>query len=334
MFEKNRSDSRSFKIKEGADVSLLKRGKVWAAIRVGDLVGFVDSKEIARNCKSTAPEEVVVFDESIDGPVASVERGDGPGVLLLTFSLEGNAPTGVADAYFQNLWERTGLYRPDAGKLDDESLRKLPWKKAVDASLQRAKGADMAYVLIGRVSIDDTPPPAGQVVAESYVLQLGIYDTKSGKLLKGVRVKPSTRLDDRWAENALSKLLPEIAAAPGSRNPEPPRQVEVAQPAEQAPTTARGPSEGAWVERSWLANPYGFVALGVGLLAGGGGAALAFIALDENEQANATPAVNDARAERRSDALWKGATADALGVVAVAALATSAVVFITRAGIE
>lgn len=351
MYESNRSDSRSWRVKPGATVSILKKGKTWAAVRVEDLQGFVKSSEITGACARRDDDDDGIGrgqdgdqghdlgegGEGGDGPAEAVERGDGPGVLLLPFHLEGAAPAGDADALADDLFARLAFYRPDAGRLGAEGSRDRPWKEQIASSARRARAADTAFVLVGRVAIEPAPVGGRRDDLDRYLLQLAVVDAKSGKVLKAVRAHPTLRPGDTWAELALAALLPSVPAAPGSKlpvvGPKPGFEVAPVKKAEGAKKTEATPST-TWEETPWFANAWGYVSFGVAAVAGAGAGVAGMIALDDNEAANAAAETSPLRSERRNAALAEALTADALTVVAAGAAVTGLVVFVTRAGLE
>jgi hypothetical protein len=326
MYEKNRSDSRSWRIKPGAEVSVLKRGKTWAALRVGDLQGFVKSDELRGNC---------VARQADDGGVVTdpVERGEGPGLLVLPMQRDGAVPPGEADALLDELFTRVAYYRPDAALAPPAPKTKKTWKKQVEDGARSAKLAETRFALIGRVA--PAPAESGASSDARYLVELAIVDARTGKLLKGVRARPTMRPNDTWAELALEALLPVLPAAPESRLPSISRpSLEVAPNEAPAPERAKPVDLEPVRETPWIANGWGWLSLGIAALAGGGAVVAGMFALDENEAANATPATDPARSERRNLALAEAITADALTAVAASAAVTGIVVFATRAGLE
>jgi hypothetical protein len=341
MYEQNRSDSKSWRVKPGADVSILKKGKTWAAVRVGDLQGFVKTDEVGPACaaKKAAPDsdDGNNTSEAPTTPAAqeSVDRGDGPGVLFLPFGLDGAAPAGSADALAEALWERLSYYRPDAARLGaDASARDKPWKDLVAASAKRAHGVETAYVIVGRLSIEAPSPDAP--LEDKNLLQLAVVDSKSGHVLKGVRIRPTTKASDPWAEKVLADLLPAMATAPGAKVPTKADKLEV--PAAPQPTPGSPPAKHTDATPTpptpWFANGWGYAALAGTALFGAGSGVAGRLALDDNARANDTVQIDPRRATLRNGALGEAITADSLGVVAVGAGVTTIVVFATRAGLS
>ena len=56
MFEQTRSDSKAWRLKPGAVVSVLRTGKVWTHLRLADLEGFDRQEELKPACQSVLPE--------------------------------------------------------------------------------------------------------------------------------------------------------------------------------------------------------------------------------------------------------------------------------------
>lgn len=333
MFEETRSDSKAYLLKEGAALSVLKRGKTWAAVRIEDLTGFVKSDDIARSCVvvSGVPES---RGEGGGGEpqVEAVERGEGPGLLLSPFHLEGAAPAGPADALLDALFDRAAFFRPDAGRVGLEGKRDLPWKKLVEAVAKRARGAEMAYALAGSLSVE--PPTKEDPLTERYLLQLAIVDAKTGKVLKGARVRPTLNPQDDWADRALAVLLPTLATAPGARLPPPPTQKTELQPLpELAPAAPTAPPLPAEERPGWYANVWGYLALGAAAAAGTAAGVVGWFALGENDEAAARVQTDPERPTQQQSALALAITSDALTVTASAAALTGVVLFATGAGL-
>lgn len=208
MFEQTRSDSKAWRLKPGATVSVLRTGKVWTHLRLADLEGFARQDELKPACEFVVPEagEVEVTVE--------VERGDGPGVLLLPFLLEKNAPAGEADAVADLFFERLAIYRPDAARLPLSTTRDaVKWKAHTEAAAVAARSAGLTYAIIGQASVDAS---GGK---PALVLNLAVVDARAKKILKGIKVRPTLKPEDLWMENALAVLLPYLSAAPGAKAP-------------------------------------------------------------------------------------------------------------------
>lgn len=354
MYEQNRSDSKSWRIKEGATVSVLKQGKTWAAVRVEDLRGFVKSDEIRGACNAQSGSAALDGDGSDGGDgdsarpsdevvsVEEVERGEGPGVLFLPFALEGAAPAGNADQLLSTLYDRGAYYRPDAARLPVEGSRAVEWKALVTTAARRARGADVAFVIVGRLAMEAPKPEAPLV--ERHLLQLGVVDAKTGNVLKAVRIRPTLDIRDVWADKALASLLPSIPAAPNSKLP-----VIGAEGFEVAPNSAASTSTSSAAanpppprhaadddagEPSALANPWGWLALGGAVALGAGSGVAGYLALAENARANETSAANPAHATARNTALAEAVTSDALAIAAVGVGVAGVIVFATRAGLD
>lgn len=336
MYEQNRSDSKSWRIKSGAGVSVLKKGATWGAVRVGDLQGFVKTDELDRACVPDAARKEAASEGADTEASEAVERNEGPGVLFLPFTLEGAAPAGNADALLEVLYNRGAYYRPDAARLagdpDASGARNEPWKTQIALSAKRARGAETQFVIVGRLAMEAPKPDAP--LEERHLLQLAAVEAKTGKVLKAIRIRPTTKPGDNWAEKALSSLLPTLPAAPGSKLPVAAEQLELAPVHSDAPPVApqrSAPVDGD-TQSSWAGNPWGWLALGTAAALGAGSGLVGLVALSENTRANETAAADPAQAERRNTALTEAITADALGVVAAGALVTSVIVFATRAG--
>lgn len=364
MYEQNRSDSKSWRLKDGAQVSVLKKGKTWAAVRVGDLRGFVKSDEMAAACVPEAGSAPLSSgagggggggggDGGLEGAqvstVEEVERGEGPGVILLPFALEGAAPAGNADALFDTLYDRTAFYRPDAAKLalEEGAARAIDWKATVAVGARRATGAGTAYAIVGRVSLEPARPD--KPLEDRHLLQLAVVEAKSGNVLKAIKIRPTLNVRDNWAEKALAALLPALAAAPNSKLPvlDAPLEVAPVKGATGADPNGSGagaPDGGALTRKetrpvdeeppSALANPWGWLTLGGAVALGAGSGIVAVLALDENNRANELSAADPTQAERRNTALTEAVTADALAVAAVGVGVASVLVFTTRAGMS
>lgn len=335
MYEENRSDSKSYLLKEGASLSVLKRGKTWAAVRIEDLTGFVKTEDIKKSCIAVAGVADTPATEGGDASVEAVERGEGPGLLLMPFHLEGVAPAGAADALLDALFDRAAFFRPDAGRVGLEGSRDLPWKKQVDAAAKRARGAEMAFALAGRLSVE--APSKEDPLTERYLLQLAIVDAKTGKVVKGARVRPTLNPQDDWADRALAALLPPLPAAPGARLPPTPTQKTELMPPQEAPAptqVATASSSGDDDGPHWYGNAWGYLALGAAAAAGTGAGVVGFFALGENDEVNARVQTDPERSSQRNTALALAITSDALSVTAAAAALTGVIVFATGAGLS
>ncbi|MBI1946994.1 MAG: hypothetical protein HYS27_14960 [Deltaproteobacteria bacterium] len=332
MYEENRSDSKGYLLKPGASLSILKRGKTWAAVRLEDLTGFVKADDLRDRCAAIVDEPAETRGGG-EGAVEAVERGDGPGLLLSPFHLEGAAPAGPADALLDLLFDRAAFYRPDAGRVGVEGGRDLAWTAQLAAAAKRARAADMAYALAGRLAVE--PPTKDDPLTERYLLQLAVVDAKTGKVLKGARVRPSMRPDDDWPERVLAVLLPPLQAVPGGRPPPSPTQKTDASPAltpapvAPAPTTPAPADDGP----HWFGNLWGYAALGTAAAAGAAAGVTGFFALEQNGAANARVQTDAARPEQRNSALALAITSDALTVTAVSAAFTGVVLFATGLGL-
>ncbi|MDP2344924.1 MAG: hypothetical protein Q8O67_28520 [Deltaproteobacteria bacterium] len=326
LFEKNRSDSRSWKIKQGAPVSVLRTGKVWAHVRVDDLEGFAKADELTPRCPLISGSDVKETGEP--GATEEVERGEGPGVLLLPLILEGAAPVGTADVLLDSFFDRLAYYRPDAARLPIEGARDLNWKKHVADSAARGRGAGLAYVVVGKLAVETVADKGALVVS------LALVDTASGATLKAVRARPTMKAEDTWAESTLFVLLPLMRTAPGARQPEGPKFAPQKGPKAGAvtPSTNAGSANASAGPAPWFANPWGYVALGTAAAAGVGSGVVGALANADNTAANEAPPVDDDRSTLRESALVKGIASDSLAVVAGVAVVTTIVVFASRAG--
>jgi hypothetical protein len=208
MFEQTRSDSKAWRLKPGGVVSVLRSGKVWTHLRLADLEGFARQDELKPACEFIAAEAAEVE------VTVEVERGDGPGVLLLPFLLEKNAPAGEADAVADLFFERVAIYRPDAARLPLSTPRDaVKWKAHTEAAAVAARSAGLNYAIIGQTSVDTS---AG---TPALVLNLAVVDARAKKILKGIKVRPTLKPEDLWMENALAVLLPYLSVAPGAKAP-------------------------------------------------------------------------------------------------------------------
>ena len=323
LFEKTRSDSQAWRLKPGAFLSVLRTGRVWSHVRSEDLEGFVKSDEFRGRCAMETGGAVV--DPAEPDVTEAVERGEGPGILFLPFVLEGAAPLNDSDEVGDLFYDRLAAYRPDAARVPLNVDRGARWKVHAESARNRARAAGFTYAMIGRTSVEDVD---GKGVL---VLSIALLDSKSGRILKGARVRPTTRLDDTWPETVLAALLPLTTPAPNGKAPAAPRAAqetvtEIA-PAPAAVVVEAGPTP-------WFANATGSVFLGATIAAGVGAAVVGSMALQANDQANAASPVSDDRVSLRERALPLAIGADALGVAAVAFGITTVVVFISRAGLD
>ncbi len=339
VYEKNSSDTKSWKLKKGAPLSVLRTGKVWAHVRVDDLEGFAKAAELKGRCDL---EKGATFNDNAGGdpPVTDeVERGEGPGVLFLPFLIEGAAPVGDADQLAERFFDRLAFYRPDTGRLglEEDAIRTVnspaDWKKHVAASAARARAAGLAYVVVAKVGVVPLQVGADADAKAGLVVSLAVVDAASGATVKGLRARPSMRLDDPWAENVLSVALPLLRSAPAQKTPPP-----VATPKKTTTTTNEAPTpteanatDAAW---PWFANPWGYAAAGVAVAAGVGSGVVGALANVDNDAANAAAPVDDARSELRSQAFTKAVASDSLAGVAGVAAVAAVVVFATRTGLS
>lgn len=208
MFEQTRSDSKAWRLKPGATVSVLRSGKVWVHLRLADLEGFARQEELTPVCTPVAPE---VGDVEV---TVEVERGDGPGVLFQPFLLEKNTPAGEADAVADLFFERLAIYRPDVARLALTTSRDaVKWKVHTEAAAVAARSAGLNYAIIGQASVETS---GGR---SALVLNLAVIDARAKKILKGIKVRPTLKPEDLWMENALAVLLPYLSGAPGAKAP-------------------------------------------------------------------------------------------------------------------
>ena len=323
LYEKTRSDSQAWRLKPGALVSVLRSGKTWSHVRAEDLEGFVKADELRGHCVVDAGGVVTDTDEP--ELTEDVERGEGPGILFLPLIVEGAASANDADDIGGLFYDRLGAYRPDAAKLPLTVPRTARWKAHAESARARAHAAGFAYVVVGKVAVEDN---GGKGVL---VLSVALVDTKSGRILKGARVRPTTRLDDTWPETVLAALLPFAGNAPNGKVPVAPRveplPVTATAPLPKEAISAAGPTP-------WFANPVGYVFLGATVAAGVGAGVVGSMAMSANDGASAAPPISDARVEQRSQALPLAIGSDALSVVGIAFGITTIAVFASRAGLD
>lgn len=323
LYAKTRSDSQAWRLKTGALVSVLRSGKVWAHVRVDDLEGFTDATDLRQHCAIDAGG--AVSDAAEPELSEEVARGEGPGILWLPFIVEGAAPVDDVDAVGVLFYDRLAAYRPDAARLPLNLPRNSKWKAYAEAARTRARASGFAYVVIGKVEVADIDG-RGTLVAS-----IAIVDTKSGRVLKGARIKPTTRFDDQWPEVVLSALLPYAGSAPNSTPvvapkdeplpmlqtpPPPPRPLQIVEPA------------------PWFANPWGYVTLVAAVGAGVGAGVVGSMAMEANDAANAAAPISDDRARFREQALPLALGADGLAVVGVGMAVATVAVFASRAGMD
>jgi hypothetical protein len=239
--------------------------------------------------------------------------------------VEGAAPVDDVDAVGDLFYDRLAAYRPDAARLPLNLPRTSKWKAYAEAARTRAKASGFSFAMIGKVEVADVDGK-GVLVAS-----IALVDARSGRVLKGVRIKPTTRFDDQWPEIALSALLPYAGSAPNS--------TPVVAPKEAAPTMLPTPPPpprplNIVEEAPWFANPWGYVTL-VGAVGAGVGAGLVgSMALEANDAANAAAPISDERASLRQQALPLALGADGLAVVGVGLAVATVAVFATRAGLD
>lgn len=326
MYAKTRSDSQAWRLKPGATLSVLRSGKAWAHARVDDLEGFINADELKVACRGLAGG---ALEKTAEPEVTEeVERGEGPGVLFLPLLLDGAAPAASADSIGDLLFERLAAYRPDAARLPLSSARTAgKWRAHVETASARARAAGFAYVLVGKLGVETVD---GKGVL---VLSTAMVDARASKIMKGVRMRPTMRLEDPWPEQMLATLLPLIADAPGGKVPVAPRST--APSTTTTPTTTPKTVGSALPDAApWFANPWGYLAAGGAVAVGAGAGVAGWLALDENTAANATTPLDVARGERRERALQLGIASDALTAAAVVTGIATVVVFASRAGMD
>ncbi len=323
LYEKTRSDSQAWRLKPGALVSVLRSGKTWSHVRAADLEGFVKAEEIRGRCALDAGGVVTDTDEP--ELTEDVERGEGPGILFLPFVVEGAAAANDADAVGDLLYDRLGAYRPDAARLPMTVPRTSRWKANAESARARARAAGFAYAVVGKLAVEEIDGKSG------LVLSVALLDSKSGRVLKGARVRPTTRLDDTWPETVLAAVLPFAGTAPQGRVPVAPALA----PLPITPTAVARPD--VVVDQGptpWFANPVGYVFLGATIAAGVGAGVVGNMAIGANDAANDASPVSDARSALRQQALPLAIGSDALSVVGVGLGITTIAVFISRAGLD
>jgi hypothetical protein len=323
LYAKTRSDSQAWRLKTGGLVSVLRSGKVWAHVRVDDLEGFTDATDLRDHCVIDAGGSV--SDAAEPELSEEIARGEGPGILWLPFIVEGAAPVDDVDAVGVLFYDRLAAYRPDAAPVPLNLPRTSKWKAYAEAARTRAKASGFAFAMIGKVEVADIEGK-GTLVAS-----IAIIDAKSGRVLKGVRIKPTTRFADLWPEIVLSALLPYAGSAPNSTP-------VVAPPEEPLPmlqTPPPPPRPLQIVEDApWFANPWGYVTLVAAVGAGVGAGVVGSMAMEANDAANAAPPISDDRASLRRQALPLALGADGLAVVGVGMVVATVAVFASHAGMD
>ncbi len=208
MYEQTRSDSKAWHLKPGSVVAVVRSGKVWSQLQVAELEGFSLQEDVKSVCVAIVERPVEVEE------VAPVERGDGPGVIYIPFLIDGSIPVGEVDAAGELFFDRLSVYRPDAARLPAPSSRAaVKWKTHTDAAAATARGAGVAYAIIGQASRD---PEGGRT---ALIINLVVVDAHTKKVLKGIKIRPTKKPTDPWLDNALAVLLPHVASAPGARPP-------------------------------------------------------------------------------------------------------------------
>lgn len=225
IYEEKRRDSPSRKVRAGTVINILERGKAWTTVRHVDEMGYVTNAVLAEQC-SKGP--AVTSDEDdptpndAEGEVADITedipRGDGPGVLFLPFHAEGSATLRDADVYGETLYARLSYYRPDAGHASDVGRkRRISMTDMVAEAAKRAKNAEMAYAVIGRLDMAAAPDAPAGSSPDRAVVQVALVDAQSGKVMKAVKARPADKRENKWAELLLYNMLPFLAPAPGAR---------------------------------------------------------------------------------------------------------------------
>jgi hypothetical protein len=330
LYESNRSDSIASSIPVGTPVSVLRAGKVWAHLRAGAVQGYATVEDLKAHCATE--DGAGLGSADAEGPGTEiVERGEGPGVLYLPFVLEGGAPAGVADSLAEGLFERLSYYRPDIGRLPLALERTGAWKAHLASAAARAKAAGLAYALVGRLG-----PEEGQPASAGLVVSVALVDAASGKTLKGVRARPATGdAEHAWTEPVLLALVPLMSAAPGSRLPVAKSVAPVAPSPTTTTTTQEAPrTTGESWGTPWFANPWGWTTLALAVGAGVGAGFVGNNATVDNASANATPAIDPARASLRERAWQQAVAADALTGTAVVTGVAAVIIFAAGIGVD
>ena len=329
IFEKNSSDTRGWRIKVGASLSMLRTGKVWAHVRIDDIDGFAKVDELRERCLLIPAVEPAGNAQPL--PIEEVERGEGPGVLLLPFITEGAAPAGSADVLADHFFNGLAAYRPDVARLGSHHSSELKWNKYVEESSARARNAGLRYLILGIVGVEAESPSEPQ---QQLLISIALVDSESTSTLKAVRSHPTLNPEDPWVENTLKLFLPLLRSAPGARLPEPKKTMTMTTTTTTAPQALSPPTLANAMRgpAPWFANPWGYAALGTAAAAGIGSGVVGVLAGRDNTAANNTPPVDEARSVLRGQALVKSIAADSLAVVAGVATVTSVVVFASRIG--
>jgi TolB-like protein len=331
LYERNRSDSPSTTIVRRSMFSILRAGKVWAHLSTADREGFALVTDAEARCGRRADDDnspdgsksARQANESRGPVVEDVDRGDGPGVLVLPFVIDEGAPAARADQLAAGFFEHLAYYRPDVGRLPLLGSRSVSWKEHVETAVRRARATGHAYALLGRLSLEGSQA----------VVSLAVIDVESGKTLKGVRARPKSDGADDWSEPALAALLPVLKPAPGSRQPRARGAQTTSGDGNATPNAPRFASSGEGWGSPWFLNPWGYAAFGVGVASGVGAYLIGQQALDTNALANTLAATDESRGERRREALQQAVLADSLTVAAAAAGVTGVVVFVGRVGL-
>lgn len=313
------SDARKiFKVKAGAEVVILRRGSKRTDVQVGELIGQMNSSHLKQSCRPVKQPtgSVAAAEETAQLRLPRPPAGVTGAVLPFAFAKQVNPME--ARMFHDQLGDSMKAYRSDVmlvkdlGQSDKTLQRDL--KAHVEASRDIARRMGLSYFITGHLS--------GR--GSQFALALSVVDVKSGRLLKGVKARPTVQAGDPWAEHAAG-FIQEVL--PGGKPYEPPKKTEAADPTEPQQTRTAG--GGSYEGRPFYLNGLAWTALGTAAVLAGGGAATGFWASTDVEPYTQTPRTNGDRQEIGNFAMAKAVVADSLFGASIVAVTLSLVFFVT-----
>ncbi len=322
-----RKKQKVFKVKKGATLSVLERGKQRSRVVVGGVLGRVNTDHLDEKCK-TLP--ATKGSEASGKPRAGGGGGTSAAVIapapagvrvaVLAFSL---APSGSAvdarafeDDLTSALLKRRGDVMGPRDPRPDAKARLSDAKKHLSEAAQIGAQMNVPYVITGQLGRD----------GEHRVLSLSVYDIKAGRVVRTLRARPTYHKQDPWAD-VTSGFLNEVL--PGGTKYVPPQGDEEPEPVPAAPLP-KASAKGAWSDGPpWYTNGLAYTSLGAGVLLATGGALTGYWASTDVAARNSTTLTDGSRRELANAAMTKAIVADSLYATAALAAVASVVFFVT-----
>jgi hypothetical protein len=306
-----------FKVGADAEIIIVGRGPRRTRVVVGDVHGEMNSQHLEQLCvpiDANKPKSSGTKTSKTD-KLPAVPPGAKVGVMPFAMARQINPREAqmleeqLADAL--KGW-RSDVMGPGTPRPDEKLLRQ-DFKKHLEFSRERAARMGLTHMVTGHLSGDGT----------RLVLGLGVVDVKTGKLLKGVRARPTFQAGDPWAQDTAGLVQ---VALPGGKAFTPKKRGDATEVATQDTRVATG---GSYARPPFYANGLAWTTLGLGAALAASGAGVGFWATTDVETNAATPVTDPARTQAANTAMTKAIVADSLyGAAAVAAL-TSIVFFAT-----